>query len=245
MSQSILFFDIETVCNKRELTEMSDSMQELWALKSSKMGYKTEEGDAEDPAKSFIHKGAIFAEFGKIVCISVGILRNEEGINKFYVRSFADDNEAKLLMEFSAAIDKHFGKTSLREPTRFICGHNVREFDVPYICRRMLINGIKLPSAFNIGGKKPWETTYILDTLELWKFGDYKNFTSLKLLCGVFDIPTPKDDIDGSQVGVTYWQENDLPRISAYCQKDVLATARLFQKMTLQPTINDEDVIFK
>lgn len=124
-----------------------------------------------------------------------------------------------------------------------LCAHNGKEFDFPYICRRMLIHGIMLPEILNIAGKKPWETSF-LDTMELWKFGDYKNFTSLELLAGVFGIPTPKDDIKGEDVKRVYYEENNLERIAVYCRKDVITIVQLFLKYRCQPVINEEDITF-
>jgi DNA polymerase elongation subunit (family B) len=144
-----------------------------------------------------------------------------------------------LLEDFSLLLDKHFNN-----PEKFaVCGHNIKEFDVPYICRRMLINQLPLPRLFDISGKKPWETKHLIDTLELWKFGDHKNYTSLRLLTAIFDIPSPKEDIDGSQVGRVYWEDRDLDRIAAYCEKDVLATAQLYLRLHRLPVIQPEQVV--
>jgi DNA polymerase elongation subunit (family B) len=162
---------------------------------------------------------AIFAEFGKVVCISAGYIYNKKGKEHLKLKSFYNDDESILLNDFSSLL------ASWNKLDRTLCGHNIKEFDIPYIARRMLINGIPLPDMLNIAGKKPWEVQF-LDTLELWKFGDYKNFTSLNLLTAVFDIPTPKDDIDGSMVGSVYYETGDLKRIASFCEKDVIATTQ-------------------
>ena len=175
---------------------------------------------------------AVLAEFGKIICISCGFENGKE----FRIKSFYGDDESILLEEFAHMLNKHY------DTERYLlCGHNGKEFDFPYISRRMLINGIKLPNILNMAGKKPWEIRH-LDTMELWKFGDFKHFTSLELLASVFKIPTPKDDIDGSMVGYVYWKENDLQRIVTYCQKDVLTVAQLLRRYLGLPLINDADV---
>jgi DNA polymerase elongation subunit (family B) len=122
-----------------------------------------------------------------------------------------------------------------------LCAHNGKEFDFPYLSRRMMVNGISLPAVLDNAGKKPWEVKFV-DTLELWKFGDYKHYTSLELLAYLFGIPTPKDDIDGSMVAGIYYQEKDLPRIARYCEKDVLTIIRLLLKFAGQDTIAEEHV---
>lgn len=221
--EKLLFFDIETVSNKASYSELSPSMQELWQHKHQYIAKQEEEF-----ASSYSNRAAIYSEYGKIVCISCGFLVN----NELRIKSFANVNEAKILQDFSALLlDNHFT----------LCGHNIKEFDVPYVCRRLLINGLKLPPVLDIAGKKPWEVDYI-DTLQLWKFGDFKHYTSLNLLANIFDIPSPKDDIDGSQVGKVFWEDKDLSRIIEYCQKDVLTLARLVQKWKGYSLLKDEHV---
>ena len=186
--------------------------------------------------EAFNNSAGIYSEFGKIVCISVGFIFFKGESMHFRTKSFAGDNEKQLLQDFTGLIKKF---CTTKDHT--LCGHNIKEFDIPYICRRILINGLELPVIFQIAGKKPWEITFI-DTLELWKFGDYKNYTSLKLLTEVFGIPTPKDDIDGSQVAQVYYQEKDINRIAIYCQKDVVATAQVFLRMNGYELIKYENI---
>ena len=169
--------------------------------------------------------GGIYSEFAKIVCISVGFMHYDNGRRLMRTKSFAGDDEAQLLRDFSDMASRF-----LRTREHRICGHNIKEFDVPFICRRMLVNGLPLPSILDVAGRKPWETPFI-DTMELWKFGDFKSFTSLKLLCAIFGIPTPKDDIDGSEVAAVYYDTHDVHRIAVYCEKDVVATAQVFLRM--------------
>ncbi|MBZ0242940.1 MAG: 3'-5' exonuclease, partial [Bacteroidales bacterium] len=209
--------------------ELSDRMKKLWEKKSLKIR-KSETETAEE----LYSRAAIYAEFGKIIVISVGFLNGTE----FRIKSFYGDDEKVLLQEFAELLNRYYNY-----PDSMLCAHNGKEFDFPYIARRMIINGIDLPVPLQIAGKKPWEIRH-LDTMELWKFGDYKNYTSLDLLTAIFDIPTPKDDIDGSMVGEVYWQQNDLERIKDYCQKDVLAIAQLMRRYLNQPLIADEQVIF-
>ncbi len=226
--QNILFLDIETVPQCANYDQVADDMKPLWDKKAMQIRKNDEE-----PADIYQQAG-IYAEFGRIVCISVGFIREENGIKTFFSKSFADHDERKLLVDFKKLIDQNYSVSG-----RYICGHNVKEFDMPYIARRMVINGLQLPIPLQIAGKKPWEVQFI-DTLEMWKFGDYKAYTSLNLLTHVLGIPTPKDDIDGSQVATVYYEENDLKRISVYCEKDILATAQVFLKMTGHDIIDQE-----
>ena len=230
---NILFIDIETVSFKNSYTELTETFQKLWQKKHHTL-IKDSEISFEE---SYTEKAAIYAEFGKIVCISCGYLTKSEKNDKLRIKSFSGDNETKLLKTFATLLSNNYTDTQ----NQTICGHNIKEFDIPYICRRMLINGIKLPEMLNIHGKKPWEVNFI-DTLQLWKFGDYKAYTSLNLLAALFDIPTPKDDIDGSMVGNVYWQENDLSRITTYCQKDVVTVVRLLQKWKQEALIEEENI---
>jgi DNA polymerase elongation subunit (family B) len=237
-----LFLDIETAPCVQDFQELSEEMQELWALKCSNLLKRPlEEIEQDELDELFRDRAGIYSEFGKIICISVGFLTKNPETNEPLLRlkSFASHTEAIALDDFSGLLQKHFNN-----PDKFaICGHNIKEFDVPYICRRSLINQLPLPRMLDIAGKKPWETKHLLDTLEMWKFGDIKNFTSLRLLCAVFDIPSPKDDISGADVGRVYWEERDLDRIATYCEKDVLATVQLFLRLKRLPLLLPNQVV--
>lgn len=230
--EKVLFLDIETVPAARQFDDLDDDWKHLWEEKSRFF----RERDGLELSASYERAG-VYAEFGKIVCISVGYLRQSRGERRFRMTSFFGDDEAALLRDFANLINNHFSSHD-----HLLCGHNVKEFDLPFIARRMLVNGVALPAPLDTAGKKPWEVKH-LDTLELWKFGDYKNYTSLKLLTKLFGIPTPKDDIDGSQVSNVYYEENDLDRIELYCRKDVLATAQLLLKYRGEPLIEDDAVL--
>lgn len=225
--QKIMFLDIETVPQTADYTHMSNELAHLWEDKFNLIQKRMPEkyGVETTAIDAFNSSAGIYAEFGKIVCISVGFVHFQGTAMHFRTKSFAGDNEQLILSEFISLIAKF---CTTKEHT--LCGHNIKEFDIPYICRRILIHGLKLPPIFQIAGKKPWEINFI-DTLELWKFGDYKNYTSLKLLTAVFGIPTPKDDIDGSQVAEVYYKEKNVNRIATYCQKDVLATAQVYLRL--------------
>ena len=230
----IMFLDIETVPGAARYDDLSEQMRTLWEKKAKTMSEFLNFSD--NSARELYNRAAIYAEFGKIVCISVGIFSGE----KFMLHSFADKDEKNLLDDFVTTM-----KSWVNDPMRAICGHNAKEFDIPFIARRLLINGFRLPQMFNIAGKKPWEIVH-LDTMDLWKFGDFKHFTSLELLAAVFGIPTPKDDINGSQVGQVFWMDGDIDRIATYCQKDVLTTARLYLKLIGSPMeIADENVVIR
>jgi len=234
----IMFLDIETVPQTSSFEELSDEMAYLWKEKFTALQkYSSKKQDENiTPAESFGANGGIYAEFGKIICISVGFIYYKNGEMFFRTKSFASDDEVLILQEFAQLINENW---TTKEHT--FCGHNIKEFDIPYICRRMIINNITIPAILNVGGKKPWEVSF-LDTLELWKFGDKKSYTSLKLLTAVLGIPTPKDDIDGSQVAQVYYQERDIERIAAYCRKDVLATAQIFLRLNQFETIKETNV---
>lgn len=218
--ENILFLDIETVASTHGYNDLNDRHKELWAKKISYLSAK-ENKSAED----LYEKAAIWAEFGKVVCISVGFLKNSNNKTHLRIRSYYGHNEKALLENFAFLLNNHYHKDK-----HYLCAHNGKEFDFPYIARRMLVNEIKLPKALAISGKKPWEVKHI-DTMELWKFGDYKHYTSLDLLSAILKIPSPKDDIDGSMVNKIYWQENDIPKIAAYCQKDVITICKVFLKL--------------
>ncbi len=221
--KNILFLDIETVPIVENYEELSDIQKKYWK-KKAKYLIENEENFEEDMANLFASNGGIYSEYGKIICISIGFVNEKQEGKEIRIKSFYGDNEKQLLEDFAKLLNKNY-----ESEDKNLCAHNGKEFDFPYIARRMLINGITLPKILDLHGKKPWETKF-LDTMELWKFGDYKNFVSLELLADLFNIPTPKDDIDGSQVAHTYYKENDLERIVTYCQKDVITTINIFLK---------------
>jgi DNA polymerase elongation subunit (family B) len=226
--ENILFLDIETVPATPVYTSLDSRMMKLWDKKCERL----RQSETDTP-ESLYGRAGIYAEFGKIICISVGSFRKDE----FRIKSFADDDEATLLTGFANLLTTYFNRQE-----HVLCAHNGKEFDFPYMARRMLVNGIKIPSILDLSGKKPWEVNH-LDTMELWKFGDYKNYTSLDLLAAIFDIPTPKDDIDGSRVGEVYWQDHDLKRIVSYCCKDVLTVAQIIRRYRGEAIIPDDNVV--
>lgn len=234
----ILFLDIETVPQTASIDELNPEMKHLWEDKFAIIKARMPEKYAEETTADYGYQNGagIYAEFAKIVCISVGVIYFKGNEKHIRSKSFAGDDEVRLLRDFALMASKF-----LVSNQHYVCGHNIKEFDIPFICRRMLVNGITIPNALDVSGKKPWETSFI-DTLELWKFGDFKNYTSLKLLTAIFGIPTPKDDIDGSQVASVYYNEKDVNRISLYCEKDVVATAQVYLRLCGEQTILPEHI---
>lgn len=231
---NILFIDIETVSEFAAYESLSSEMKEFWKSKS-RFWMKNEGYQEEDLPELYQQKAGIYAEFAKVVCISAGIIYSKDNKNQLRIKSFYGDDEKQVLENFSDLLNSNFNKPDKNK----ICGHNIKEFDIPFLSRRMLINGVKLPEILNIAGKKPWEVMHLVDTMELWKFGDFKNYTSLALLATVLGIKSPKDDIDGSMVGRVYYDEHDLDRIVTYCEKDVKTVAQIYLKMNCLPLIED------
>jgi len=225
----ILFFDIETVPLTYEFKDLEERAQGLWDRKTRFL----QERDNLSPDELY-EKAGIYAEFGKVVCISMGFVLQKEGETQIRVKSIANKNEKILLQEYIDLLNSYYNS-----PDFLFCAHNGKEFDIPFLCRRILINGLKLPFILNVAGKKPWEIKH-LDTMELWKFGDFKNYTSLDLLTYIFNIPTPKYDMDGSQVAKVFYEEKNLDRIIHYCEKDVIATIQLFRKYQGDSLIDEE-----
>lgn len=230
--EKVLFLDIETVPAVYDYDDLDDKTRSLW---DDKVRFQVRD---EQTPKDIYERAGVMAEFGKVVCISCGFLAQKGGERQFRVRSFAGVDEKELLQGFANMLDSYFSGGNF-----LLCAHNGKEFDFPYLCRRMLINGLHLPSLLDISGKKPWEIPH-LDTMELWKFGDFKNYTSLSLLTHVFGIPTPKDDISGADVARVFYEENDLDRIVTYCQKDIIALANLLLKFRGQQLIEEHQVVY-
>lgn len=231
--EKVLFLDIETAPQTYQFNDLDETTLSLFNSKTRFL--QKDDKTAEDV---YGERASIYAEFGKIVCISVGFVTQTATGKQIRLKSFYHEDEETLLKQFSQLL----GDTLISYP--ILCGHNAKEFDFPYICRRMLINGLELPIVLDIAGKKPWEINHI-DTMELWKFGDFKAYTSLALLCHVFNIPTPKDDISGADVArVFYEEENGLERIKVYCEKDVVALIQLLIKMRGEELIDESEIKF-
>jgi predicted PolB exonuclease-like 3'-5' exonuclease len=226
----IIFLDIETVPLVYNFNELEEGAAQLWD-KKSKYIQKYQEVSVEEAYQ----KAGIYAEFGKIVCISVGYITEEKKKKKLRVKSFYGDDEKEILTNFNSLLNKTLKDNFI------LCAHNGKEFDFPFLGRRNLINGLKLPYQLDVAGKKPWEIQH-LDTMELWKFGDYKHYTSLDLLAHVFKIPSPKKDLDGSKVAYTYYEEKDINKIKTYCQGDVVTIAQLILKYRGEDIIEQKNI---
>ena len=228
----ILFLDIETVPQFADYKKLDETTATLWDDKAGKLSKQEQTGE------EMYERAGIYAEFGKIICISVGAFKLREGGKmEFRLHSYYGDNEHLLLREFGEMLNNHYNA-----PNHLLCGHNGKEFDFPYIARRMIINRIPIPKILNMVGKKPWEVQH-LDTMEMWKFGDWKSYTSLKLLTHVLDVPTPKTDIEGKDVARVYYEENNLDRIEQYCKRDTLAVAQLLLRFRGEEILNDDQII--
>ena len=230
--RNVLVIDIETVPQFSTFEHLSENWKDLW---SHKMKYLIKD---DVTAADTYDRAGIYAEFGKIICISAGCFYYDGEELKFKLKSYYGDDEKILLKEFSEMLNANYYKEE-----HIVCGHNSKEFDFPYIARRCLINGLQIPQILDNAGKKPWEVR-LMDTMEMWKFGDFKSYTSLKLLAALFGISSPKDDIDGSDVGKIYWQEKNLERIKIYCQKDVVTVAQLLLKFKGMELMKEENIVF-
>lgn len=230
----LLLLDIETTPAVETFSHLPETLKTLWQDKIAKTA-----PDSGDWAEAYVDRAGLYAEFGKIVCISAGFFYVEDGRYQLRMKSFYNDDEKVVLNSFLELVNKFH----IKNPRFQFAGHNIREFDIPFICRRSVIHQLSLPVPLQLHGFKPWEVP-MLDTMQLWRFGEMKNFTSLKLLTAVLGISTPKDDIDGSMVGKVYWQDKDLERIVNYCQKDVVAVGQLLMRFKGVPQLETGDVIY-
>ncbi len=231
--EDLVFFDIETVPLSENFAGLPPELQEIW---QDREGSRAPEG--ADLSEWYTERAGLYAEFGQVICVALGyFIRTRSGLN-FRVKTIAHPDEQLVLEELAQVFGKHYPSLNRHR----LCGHNIKAFDLPYLCRRMLIHGMELPAQLDIAGLKPWEVPHI-DTLELWQFGDRRSFASLRLLAAVFGIPSPKSDIDGSQVGRVFWQDNDLERIAAYCARDVVSTARILLYLRDRQALGDDAVV--
>lgn len=227
---NILFLDIETASSTESFAELDPRLQPEWIRKERLIRRES----VLEPGELFFERAGIHAEFGKVICVGVGYFQVKKKEKKGYFRSkvFAQEEEKETLLELKALLEKK---------KWILCAHNGKEFDFPYLCRRMLIQGIALPEPLQLAGKKPWEIRH-LDTMELWRFGDYKYYTRLELLAAAFGIPSSKEGIDGSEVNPTYYQEKNIEKIKNYCLRDVEVTARIYLAMNPQSEPSDIEI---
>jgi len=232
--ENFLVIDIETVSSSKQFESLNYDWKKLWEEKVQRaLPQDTSAGEYYE------QRAGVMAEFAKVVCISLGYFKREAGAWQFRVKSIFGHDEKDLLTRFKQTVDQ---MEQMHNRWSFT-GHNIKEFDIPFLCRRLLINGLSIPAYLDFQNMKPWETNMV-DTFQYWRFGDYKNFTSLKLLAAALGVPSPKDDIDGSMVGHVYWQENNLERIAIYCQKDVATVANIILRFKNLPILTEDQVIF-
>ena len=232
---NILFLDIETVPEHASYDGVPDDWKKLWG-KKAELIIKDKQADTQE---SIYNRAGIYAEFGKIVCISCGIISGHGSLRKLILKSFYGHDEKKLLDEFCEMLTKWSS-----EGNKYLCAHNGKDFDFPFMCRRFIVRAMTIPNILDLSGKRPWEIPH-LDTMEMWKFGEYRNFTSLNLLAQVLGIPTPKDDMDGSMVHEIYWKDSDLMRIANYCQKDVITVVQVYLRLNNEGLISQENIEIK
>ena len=231
---NLLVIDIETVPQCRSYEALPPALQKHWDRKSTLL-----DPQEEDKAKTFLLRAGVYAEFAKIICIGLGYFTGTEEATTLHVKTLHGDDERDLLQQFYELSTRFFSK-----PGRQFCGHNIREFDIPFLCRRFLVNRLPLPAILkNLQSRKPWENP-MLDTLQYWKFGEYKNFTSVDLLAALLEVESPKQDMDGSEVGYVYWQEAQIERIARYCSRDVVAVAQIYQRLNGRPLLDQNKIIF-
>ncbi len=232
--ENLFLIDIETVSCFQDFELLTDEWKELWTEKI----YKNLP-DNTTPEEYYPKRAGIMAEFAKVVCISIGYIKKESGTMQLRIKSFYSEDEKEILEKFIEAVCQMQTKNN----NWCFTGHNIKEFDIPFLCRRILVNNISIPDCFNFQSMKPWDVP-LLDTLHLWRFGDYKHYTSLKLLAATLGVPSPKDDIDGSKVGDVFWNEKDLKRIALYCQKDVATVANVILRFKNLPLLTEEQIVF-
>ena len=232
---NLLCIDIETAPAFPSLEKLDAEWKDLWEIKSARL-----RNEKENPDEHYFNHSAIYAEFGKVLCITIGIFfrKDKKSSWKFRLKTFSGDDERKILEDFSALLKKHYSSDKY-----LFCGHNVREFDIPYLCRRMLALQIEIPSLMDVSGKKTYEVHWV-DTMQLWRFGDYKHYTSLRLLAAVLGLPSPKTDMAGKDVGRVYWKENGLSRIVEYNRRDVITVAQMILRFKNLPLLNDNEITF-
>lgn len=232
--ENSFFIDIETVSQVSAYNELSDEWKDLWKEKVHKSIHENITSEEYYPLRA-----GIMAEFAKVVCISFGYFRTENNSLQLRIKSFYSDIEKDILENFIKTL---YHLHAINNKWCFT-GHNIKEFDIPFLCRRILVNNLAIPPFMDFQNMKPWETP-VTDTLHMWRFGDYKHYTSLKLLAAALGVPSPKDDIDGSMVGEVYWGEKDLRRIAVYCQKDIVTVANVILRFKNLPILNDEQIVF-
>ena len=232
--ENLFLIDIETASEVKNFDLLSDDWKQLWTEKIHKALPEN-----ITPEEYYPLRAGIMAEFAKVVCISFGYFRKMNNVSQLRIKSFYSDNEKDILENFIKTL---YHLHAINNKWCFT-GHNIKEFDIPFLCRRMIVNNLNIPPFMDFQNMKPWETP-VTDTLHLWRFGDYKHYTSLKLLAATLGVVSPKDDIDGSMVGHVYWEEKNLERIAMYCQKDVVTVANVMLRFKNLPLLIPEQIVY-
>ena len=234
LSPNILFVDIETVTAQPAYDQLSPVMQHAWQRKAKAL-HRPDDMTIDD---FYFARGGIYAEFGKIVVISVGFFHAlEDNTTELRIKCISGDNEKDLLKNFNDTVLK-FDQKKLQ-----LCAHNGKEFDFPYLCRRMLANAVALPASLDLSGMRSWQVPHI-DTMQLWKFGDYKSYTPLELLAAVFGLESNDTDaIEGSDINRIYHRENNLGKINRFCQRNIGLLAQVYLRLKSLPTLDPKHII--
>jgi predicted PolB exonuclease-like 3'-5' exonuclease len=230
--KNIIFLDIETISAHEDYTSLTDRQKALWDKKSQNIKSET----AITAAEKYFEKAAIYAEFAKVFCIAVGLFIEKNDKLSFHTKCYYGD-ELDVLNSFADMLSKN------QNSNKVLCAHNGYEFDYPFLCRRFLINGLQIPKTLDVRGLKPWEVKH-LDTMELWKFGDKKAYTSLEALATVFDVPSSKDGIDGARVNEFYYKKKDTKSIAKYCERDVYVLAQIYCRINGLHHIKADEVVY-
>jgi 3'-5' exonuclease len=238
--ENLIVIDVETVSGFKSATELPTRLSELWTKRCEYLRRKHSDNEDLTDSEIYNQKAGLQAEFGKIICITIGYIRfDANGIPVIKTKSYSGDSEAELLKQFFGFAEQ----VPTKIPDAKFAGHNIKRFDLPYIFKRGIINGLDVPSNLVLHGKKPWEVN-IEDTSDIWSNGVWQeSFTSLDILTAVLGIPSPKSDIDGSEVTNVYWNDNDLNRIVEYCERDVAATAQVILKISGLELASEENIL--
>ncbi len=238
--KQMVFIDIETIRGKKTYNDViteNPALDDYWQTKHTQIREKEplSYGHIEDSAEMYEKMAALYPEWGQIVCISIGQIKFDEDGNpiKFTTKSFSGLYEKILLEEFNETASKIMSKY----PRMQWVGHNIKGFDMPYIIKRSLINGVRVPNVFHLQKQKPWESQ-LIDTNDVWKFNGW-NGARLGLLTEILNIPSPKQDMDGKMVSDVFWEDGDLNRISEYCEMDINATANVMLRISGMDIITD------
>lgn len=230
----IVFFDLETASEYESLDQLAlnkPKMAELWSKRCEYLRSRFEENKDMTDEQLYEAKAALTPEFARIVCATFGRVTFIGEDPNVIIKSYCSEHEDEVLDGIQKVFDKF---ASLK-----FSGHNIKRFDIPMMCKRLLIHGRSLPKGLQIQNLKPWEMPFI-DTSEVWSFGAWQEgFVSLELLVTAIGLETPKGDIKGEDVSRVFWQDGDTHRIAEYCQRDVFAGIQALLKLSGLPVVEE------